>query len=194
MSRTVRQILFSFAILSLWAPGWWLGHHMSRTFGSVDSAPWILKLPFLILAILPPLVLVVGHHAIMRALDDKDEPLKPQGDSFLRPMDTTRSVASISDGHVELTFSMMSGVGRLVCADCGFDEQVVSYVHGYDNETLGFQCDACGRIEARTFDSGQARAQQSCGRCGGLLLRDKPVTCPNCRSSIAMTYEIDYVT
>lgn len=188
----MKKLLFSFAILSLWAPGWWLGMYMARAFGSVDSAPWSLKVPLLILVVLPPTVLVLGHDAIMKASDvirnESGQPLHG-GQGALN----TERPASVEDNSFRLTFSSMGGVGKLVCEECGYCEQIVSYLHGHNNETLGFQCESCGQFDTRSFCTGEPKSQQTCVHCEGLLLRDRWVFCPSCRG-FEVIWEIEYIS
>ncbi|MFT4256146.1 MAG: hypothetical protein QM599_04195 [Pseudoxanthomonas sp.] len=83
-----------------------------------------------------------------------------------------------------LLFSRCSGAGELHCRTCGHSEWMVSFLHGFGENSwsrTGYQCRACARlcgIDARQNDP---KPDLHC-TCGGELTRDEPIICPACRS------------
>lgn len=52
----------------------------------------------------------------------------------------------------ELRFDHMGGVGKIDCVDCGYAEDVTSFTHGSVGSSSGYQCQACGKFAARSYE------------------------------------------
>ena len=90
----------------------------------------------------------------------------------------------------------MGGCGTVTCQDCKCSESVTSFIHGINSSRTGFQCQACGKLEA--IDSGgPGRANEyakslTC-ECGGSFERDKVLFCPTCKSQ-KLSYLMNFIT
>jgi len=86
----------------------------------------------------------------------------------------------------------MGGARILRCNNCDFKQDIVSFLHGADSwSNTGFQCQDCGEIHEIEYDT-----ETSLGRlcdCGGVLSREEPLFCPNCRTN-DIRYCISYMT
>lgn len=86
-----------------------------------------------------------------------------------------------------VTFSNMGGAGTIRCFECGFQERITSFMHGFaDNGERncyeGRQCLSCGKFHV-VYGQGEPirRDEKSC-ECGGTLSRDHKLFCTPCRS------------
>ena len=93
-----------------------------------------------------------------------------------------------------LCLSHLGGAGRIICSDCGHTDNVISFIHGFDengncNDGLtGYQCQSCGEFHILSdTDMAEKERPFTCS-CGGELSRDKSIFCPKCRS-----YNMDYL-
>ena len=79
-----------------------------------------------------------------------------------------------------VTFSSMGGRGNLTCLDCGYKQQITSFLHGVNRwYRAGYQCQTCGEITAIESND---RWKTIC-RCGGKLSRKKELFCPQCKGT-----------
>jgi hypothetical protein len=94
---------------------------------------------------------------------------------------------------ISRTMESGNGIGTLSCNDCGHNEEVHLFTHGFgptSDCTLGYQCQSCAKFV--TFDSEpvgrhglpalKERVEQSRCECGGSYAREKPMMCPQCKS------------
>lgn len=82
-----------------------------------------------------------------------------------------------------LLFGDIHGAGTLVCLDCGHQEDIVKFLHGFGEEhysETGHQCQECGNLVAVVKDKN--REPNYICACGGILRRDKLLFCSQCRS------------
>lgn len=79
-----------------------------------------------------------------------------------------------------------SGGVDIKCNDCGWENTVISSIHGFDPNSkkewyeFGYQCQECGKfigIKNRTLNEDTDKCE-----CGGYLSSDKPLFCPKCKS------------
>lgn len=91
----------------------------------------------------------------------------------------------------KLYFSRIGGAGILTCKDCGHAEKVISFIHGTDWSKSGYQCERCGAF-ASAEDEQSDIANFPC-KCGGRLLRNATLFCPECRS-FHLNYEMSIIT
>ena len=85
----------------------------------------------------------------------------------------------------------MGGVGTIFCNKCDFNQEIVSFLHGRNWSNTGFQCQNCGKFHEIECDS-----ENSLGKlcdCGGVLSREEPVFCPNCRTT-DIRYGMSYIS
>lgn len=99
------------------------------------------------------------------------------------------------DIDTNLYFSWMGGAGTIICCDCSYKEDIVSFVHGFDdggiaNGVTGYQCQSCGKFHS--LEDGEDGNNKQCD-CGGKLERDKPIFCPECKSK-KVQYSMRYIT
>ena len=97
-----------------------------------------------------------------------------------------------------LLYSKMSGAGTISCCDCGYKEDITSFLHWlynsdsgiYDECSTGYQCQTCGKFHA--LSRKEERNNRQCD-CGGNLEREKPIFCPHCKSK-NIKYGMAYMT
>ena len=87
-----------------------------------------------------------------------------------------------------LEFSRMGGMGEIHCGDCGFAQEVTSFMHGFTSGPdascdEGFQCLACGKFTSVHREGNPAVTPVPRCECGGELSRDHFLFCPTCRST-----------
>ena len=90
-----------------------------------------------------------------------------------------------------LYFWKMGGKVIIRCAECDFEETTVSFLHGVNWDSTGYQCQKCGKLHAIERDMANSKGKLC--DCGGKLDRDKPIFCPNC-ISFNVAYHILYIT
>jgi hypothetical protein len=88
-----------------------------------------------------------------------------------------------------ITFDTMGGAGKVRCLACGYNEDIISFVHGADESTTGVQCQFCGKFHALRNPGNKIIVCE----CGGKLRRDIPLFCPQCKS-LNMRYAASYIT
>lgn len=105
-------------------------------------------------------------------------------------------------------FSRMGGAGIIKCADCGYQEEIISFVHGLNSCKIGRQCPNCHAFlveynkseKYHTF--GEAEEDLVCSKCGTIVRKkeesmfkgkDAPLFCPQCHSA-RLHYHMSYIT
>lgn len=105
-------------------------------------------------------------------------------------------------------FSQMGGAGIIKCADCGYQEEIISFVHGMYSCKIGRQCPNCHAFlvehnkseKYHTF--GEAEEDLVCSKCGTIVRKkeesifkgnDAPLFCPQCHSA-RLHYHMSYIT
>lgn len=71
------------------------------------------------------------------------------------------------------------------CLHCSHDFSCSGLIHGFgenDFLTLGYVCSRCHRLAERTWNRENRRPERPLCECGGELLREGQVLCPNCGS------------
>lgn len=111
------------------------------------------------------------------------------------------------DEHYEC-FSMMGGAGVIVCEECGYQEQIVSFVHGLYHCVTGRQCPNCYTFVSEPNESnkvstfGKSKEDFVCPHCGTIIRKkeesffkgnDDPLYCPKCHSH-KLHYHSEYIT
>jgi hypothetical protein len=90
-----------------------------------------------------------------------------------------------------LYFTRMGGAGTILCLECNYEQEIVSFLHGVDWDSTGYQCQKCGKfheIECEKSSFWRRRCD-----CGGKLDRDKPIFCPECKKS-NLAYHMRIIT
>ena len=90
-----------------------------------------------------------------------------------------------------LYYQHMGGAGTVICIDCGFKEEIISFIHGHGDDNwanVGHQCQSCGKFH--TLDSNSENLVCS---CGGKLSCEEPIFCPICKSK-NMSYSMSFIT
>ena len=86
-----------------------------------------------------------------------------------------------------LEFSRLGGAGEIHCQDCGFRQEITSFMHGLTvgSEAScdeGLQCLSCGKfVSVHRKGNPPVTPVPPCD-CGGELSRDHFLFCPKCRS------------
>jgi hypothetical protein len=90
-----------------------------------------------------------------------------------------------------LYFWKMGGAGIISCLECNYKQKIVSFLHGFDWNNTGYQCQECGKFHEIICDS-DITIRKRCD-CGGHLSRSKPIFCPHCKMT-KVTYQMSYIT
>lgn len=95
-----------------------------------------------------------------------------------------------------LIFVNMTGAGTITCNDCNYEENIIAFTHGFDendctDSNTGYQCQSCGKFQALT--QCDINEKKFTCECGGLLDREKPLFCPQCKSKNVI-YGTKYIT
>jgi len=91
----------------------------------------------------------------------------------------------------QLYYWRITGQGTIFCNDCGYKENIVSFIHGMDNSSTGYQCQSCGKFHA--LDDFEETVMPLICSCGGKLNREIPLFCPQCKSK-SMRYDCTIIT
>lgn len=98
-----------------------------------------------------------------------------------------------------LFFWQMGGKGIISCSECDFKQTIVSFLHGFDWNNTGYQCQKCGKFHEIIYDKEKTEREVSDSEetekcdCGGHLSRSEPVFCPNCKST-NVRYQMTLIT
>ena len=107
-----------------------------------------------------------------------------------------------------LCFSHMGGAGTIVCDDCGYQEDIVSFIHGDMSCTIGRQCPHCHAFTIEHNESteyhafGESTEDFKCPKCGTVIRKkeepflkgnDAPLFCPKCHSP-RLHYDLGILT
>lgn len=77
------------------------------------------------------------------------------------------------------------GIYDVHCLQCSHGFSYSGLIHGFgenDFLTLGYVCNRCHRLTERTWNRENRRPERPLCECGGDLLREGHVLCPNCGS------------
>ena len=107
-----------------------------------------------------------------------------------------------------LCFSQMGGAGKIECCDCGYQEDIISFVHGEVSCDIGRQCPNCHAFviehnESKQYHTfGESDKDFVCPKCGSIIRNkeedilkgnDDPLYCPKCHSA-RLKYRMLYIT
>lgn len=79
------------------------------------------------------------------------------------------------------------GSGYILCRNCGFEQKITSHIHNLPSDirmttwTGGYQCQLCGKFQARTSTPQKRDIDLNC-ECGGMISNKEPIFCPKCKS------------
>ena len=93
-----------------------------------------------------------------------------------------------------LRFEYLGGAGKILCLQCGYFNNIVSFEHGSHSEPwckTGYQCQRCGDFVALENVTSE-RCLAGC-KCGGNLSREHLLFCPACKSR-NLDYRMEYIT
>lgn len=118
-------------------------------------------------------------------------------------------LAYITPSDSCITFSSTSGVGTIICKDCGHrEDNVISFIHGAMSAKIGRQCPQCGCLCAEYNESpeyhkfGTPTEDFACPSCGYIIHKkdenifkgnQNPIFCPKCYGT-NLSYRTDYLT
>ena len=101
----------------------------------------------------------------------------------------------INPGDSFKSFDRINGVGVLECRDCGYKQEIVAFMHGAFDATIGRQCPQCGTFCTEENHSeefhrfGTAKEDVVCPNCGYTIKKKEesifkgssnPLFCPKC--------------
>lgn len=110
----------------------------------------------------------------------------------------------LKDGEEYLCHSRMGGAGIIECKDCGYQEEIVDFVHGFMMCDIGRQCPHCYAfvVEHYNHELGEKAEDFVCPECGTVIRKkeesilkgnDDPLFCPKCHSA-RLVYHMSYIT
>lgn len=133
----------------------------------------------------------------------------PKSKSLYPYQHTEGHLAYIAPSDTCISFSSTSGVGSIICKDCGHHESnVISFVHGAMEAMIGRQCPQCGCLCAEHNESkeyhkfGTPTEDFACPKCGYIIHKkdenifkgnQNPIFCPKCYGT-NLRYHTDYLT
>ena len=90
----------------------------------------------------------------------------------------------------------MGGAGTLHCNVCGYEEKIISFLHGFDDgpdswHECGYQCQDCGKIIS--IERNLSLKKIPTCDCGGEMSREEPLFCPVCKS-FSLEYKMRIIT
>lgn len=85
----------------------------------------------------------------------------------------------------------MGGKGTFKCSECNFQQEIVSFLHGANWNNTGYQCQECGKFHEIILDMDNFKKMKC--ECGGKLDRDRPLFCPECKTSNVF-YRMSFIT
>lgn len=91
-------------------------------------------------------------------------------------------------------FWKMGGAGIIRCKNCGFNRELVSFIHSFPMDKWnksGYQCQSCGRFHEIVNDY-KIKVPLLCF-CGGDLLSEDPIFYPVCKK-YELEYDMEYIT
>lgn len=95
-----------------------------------------------------------------------------------------------------LHFTQIGGAGNLSCLECDFEKEIVSFLHGFEVNSIsstGYQCEKCGDLKAIEGVYSNLINTKTICKCGGELSRDNPIFCPVCKGK-KLKYTMRYIT
>ena len=107
-----------------------------------------------------------------------------------------------------LCFSRMGGVGVIRCKDCGHEEEIVCFTHGFMSCHIGRQCPHCHAFAVENNEGqeyhefGESTEDFICPECGEVIRKKEenilkgngdPLFCPKCHSP-RLEYVMRYIT
>jgi len=135
-------------------------------------------------------ILIIDH---FRGVDKKKrnekeiaEQIKKEKEEIKKAVIENRSFIYLKNFH---------GGGVITCHGCGHSEEIVGYIHGFDDPCpyrLGYQCQSCGKFHYVDFLGDKRVSSDKCS-CGGKLSNDEPAFCPRCKTR-DVTYQRTYMT
>lgn len=122
--------------------------------------------------------------------------------------DEIKAKLGLREDEDYLCFSRMGGAGVIKCVDCGYQEEIVSFLHDVTSCYIGRQCPNCHAFltehneseEYHTF--GESTEDFLCPHCGTVIRKkeesflkgnDDPLFCPKCHSP-RLHYLLAYMT
>ena len=103
----------------------------------------------------------------------------------------------VKEVDTNLYFVRMGGSGTIHCCDCGYKEDIVSFIHGNYDASVGYQCQSCGKFHALHSHSEKYHTINIVDplicSCSGQLSCEKPLFCPQCKSK-SMKYDCGIMT
>ena len=92
----------------------------------------------------------------------------------------------------DLYFWNIGGAGTIRCLNCNYKQDIVSFIHGFNWNKAGYQCEKCGKFHEIISYSDKISETAECN-CEGHLSRSKPIFCPHCKMT-KVTYQMSYIT
>jgi predicted nucleic acid-binding Zn ribbon protein len=140
----------------------------------------------LLFSVIWPLIL------LLKGLDETDKFIRKlrKRQKTRKGVDAVEDMRSMIQGNYyddgKLRFSHMGGKGNFYCTECGYSQELVSFLHGIsDWSKTGYQCQKCGKFHEIVRDH-ELTEEPECD-CGGSLSREKPLFCPVCK-----TFKVGY--
>ena len=120
---------------------------------------------------------IIGLLLIIAKISSRNQKMK----DAVNEMKDFVSGNSRDDGT--LRYWKMGGMGNLSCSECGYSQEIVSFLHGFGEDPWsksGYQCQKCGKFY--TIENAKKLESIPFCDCGGILSREKALFCPKCRN------------
>ena len=113
----------------------------------------------------------------------------------LKADESTSKVPQAQEG---IEFQRMGGCGTVSCSQCTFKEDIISFLHGENDNGeeishSGYQCLECGKFTDVSRIRNTKQDNDVRCNCGGKLSREHVLFCPTCRSK-DLSYRTKFIT
>jgi hypothetical protein len=97
--------------------------------------------------------------------------------------------------NIEWWLNKIPGFNTMKCNICNHIEDFMGSIHGRDEVIVrGYQCQECAKIQSVRFENSvNVRELGTQCECGGEMLRETILKCPNCKST-SVEYRLKYIT
>jgi hypothetical protein len=118
-----------------------------------------------LIAPLIPIILLIG--LIVIKIDDINKAIKKK-----QKENEIKSILGLGADEDYLCFSRMGGVVIIKCGDCGYQEKITCFTHGFYSCNTGRQCPNCHAflVECEEYHKfGDAEGDFVCSKCGAVV-------------------------
>lgn len=177
----------------------------------VENSPISLLLLILIAPLVPPLLpIIIPYYLFIKFYEKPKEKMRSEKWAKEREIKENEIKAKVGLRPDEnyVCFSRLGGAGTIKCEECGHEEEIICFTHGFNSAEIGRQCPNCHAFVVEHNESekyhefGAAKEDFTCPKCGTIIRKkeesifkgnDDPLICPKCQSP-RLHYKMTYIT